>query len=389
MRLKSYFVQTMEEALRAAKMELGDDAMLVDTKPLQTGPGTRVRMEVIFASPTVTPPPTVPQAPTALNPNRGLQQFRCELAGLLDALGRKPDTARLGSASAAGSQLDWIRGKLLLAEVPPGTADAIVGICRPIVESLILRGEPSWADIERSVVPLLAAEWKHELPVATRFSRTIAVVGPTGGGKSSMIAKLAFHLGVARGAPVYVYSIDNLRVGASDQLAHLCSLLGVPFQSFDHSKALIAAIRGQAKRGQVLIDTPGYGSRDADILEETARDLAELEQVACHLVLPASLRYRELVRRKESYAAFPMTHLLFTRLDETEYFGPAWSFARYCGLPVEWVSTGPGVPEDIEEADASRMASALLGRAEYTPPQPPLPTASNFASAATAGNSRV
>ncbi len=388
MRLKSYFVQTIEEALRAAKMELGEDAMLVDTKQLQSTPGTRVRMEVIFAS-SMAPPPPPPAPPAAPLSIHGFEQFRGELAGLLDALGRNPDTGRLGAMSAASSHLDWIRGRLLLAEVPAGIVDTIVGICRPILESLTLRGDPSCVDIERSVVPLLAAEWIHALPAADRSPRTIAVVGPAGGGKSSMIAKLAFRMGVARGEPVCVYSIDNLRVGASDQLAHLCSLLGVPFRSLDHSGALGTALTGHARRAHILIDTPGYGPRDADVLEETARDLAKLEGAECHLVLPASLRYGELERRRQRHAAFPTTHLLFTRLDETEYFGPAWAFARSCGLPVEWVSTGPSVPEDVEEADATQVASAMFGRADCAPSMAPLQTVSHFASAATAGSSRV
>ena len=90
MRLKSYFVHTMEEALQAAKAELGEDAMLVDSKRLETLPGNRSRLEVIFAASAPPPPPPPPVKGSIA----GLRRFRGELTTLLDALNRKPDAAR-------------------------------------------------------------------------------------------------------------------------------------------------------------------------------------------------------------------------------------------------------------------------------------------------------
>jgi flagellar biosynthesis protein FlhF len=392
MRLKSYFVHTMEEALQAAKVELGEDAMLVDSKQLEAPAGGRSRLEVIFAAAAAPPPPpkvTARPLPVRKDSIAGLQQFRGELTTLLDALNRRPDATRLESVSPARPQLDGLRASLLLAEVPPLAADSFVGKCRPLVEGLILRGDRvESAQVEEAVLPLMAAEWPHLLDAEAAKPKVLVFVGPTGAGKTSAIAKLAFRLGVAKGHPVYVFSIDSLRIGASDQLAHLCSLLGVPFQALDYSGALYTAVSAVAGRGLVLIDTPGYGFGDGDLMDETAGQLRRLDGVACHLVVPATLRYSEMQRRQQHFAPFSPSRLLYTRLDETEYFGPAWAFAREVRLPVDWVSTGPGVPEDIEDADAFRLSSALLGKSTYTSGTSAQP-ASNLANAASAGAARI
>jgi len=399
MRLKSYFVHTMEEALQTAKVELGDDAMLVDSKRLETPPGGKARLEVIFAAPIAPHPKAVVAAAAAAAPApmavsapvgsiAGMQRFRGELTCLLDALNRKPDASRLEPLTPAGAQMDALRARLLLSEVPAAAVDEIVSQCRPLIEGLVLRNAAGEKDVERAVLPLLAAEWPHALE-DDGDRRIHAFIGPTGAGKTSMIAKLAFRIGVAQGQPVRVFSVDNLRIGASDQLAHICSLLGIPFQSLDYCGALPMAVSTAGGKGAILIDTPGYGPGDLDLLEETADYVRRVEGAACHLVLPATLRYSEMQKRGRHFAPFSPTRLVFTRLDETEFFGPAWAYARDSRIAVDWVSTGPAVPEDIEAADASQFAAAALGSAAFRSGAERAVKTNTLVSAATAGASRI
>jgi flagellar biosynthesis protein FlhF len=392
MRLKSYFVHTMEEALQAAKAELGEDAMLVSSKSLEAPPGGRARLEVIFATSALPmPPPKVAPPPPADRRGAivGLQQFRGELTTLLDVLNRKPDATRLEPLTPARPQLEAIRARLLHAEVPATAVDEILHRCTPILEGLLLRANNSMEDAEQSILPILAAEWKHNQQPEAAAPRVLAFIGATGAGKTSAIAKLAFRLGVSRSQPLSVLSIDNLRIGASDQLAHICSLLGVPFQSLDFSGLLGTAVSANPNRGVILVDTPGYGPSDLDVMQETAFHLGKIPDMQCHLVLPATQRYSEMSKRWNHFAGFRPSRLLFTRLDETEFVGPAWAFARSTAVPVDWVSTGPGIPEDIAEADPAKFAAAMLGQFPFSAngvnPQP----ASHIASAASVGSARI
>jgi flagellar biosynthesis protein FlhF len=371
MRLKSYYVQTMEEALQAAKAELGEDAMLVGSKRLEGQPGSRTRLEVVFAAAAAAPPPP-PKARAERTPTGDsgaeLRRFRGELATLLDALSRSPDAGRLEPLTPARPQLDALRARLLAAEVPAAAIDGILARSRPELERFMLRGAGQMAEAESAVLALLEADGPRTAAGKPAPSRVVALAGPSGAGKTTAAAKLAFRLGVSGGQPVSVVSIDNLRVGASDHLAHVCALLGVPFQSLDSSGTLHATITGhRQQRGVILIDTPGYGAADGDALEETAEQLRRIDGLECHLVLPATLRYSEMRRKYGQFAPFAPERLLLTRLDEAEFFGPAWTFAAEAGLPVTWVTTGPGIAEGLEEADAGRFAAALLGQSPYLP----------------------
>jgi flagellar biosynthesis GTPase FlhF len=368
MKLKSYFVQSMEEALQAAKRDLGDEAMLVRTKPLETAPGNRLRLEVVFASTGPTPPPVLPEpavaAPAGGAPARDVTGIRAELRSLLDVLAQPPDPRRL--SPRAGDQ-EELRGRLLLAGVPAGAAEKFLAGCPSGLTGVPL--------IER-----LAGTWRQPDRSPNSEPRRILLAGPAGAGKSTMIAKLAFRYAVTRSQPVSVISVDNLRIGASDALGRLCSLIGVPFLSLDDSAALAAAVHAAAGRTTVLIDTPGFGPRDNDLLDETAAHAAAVAGLECHLVLPASMSYPGMERQHRRYAPFRPSQLLPTRLDESDSLGSLWAFGAASGLAAEWVSVGPGVPEDIEDVDPYRIAETVLAATEPISP---------IASAAGAGGTRI
>lgn len=367
MRLKSYYVRTMEEALHAAKVELGDEAMLVDSKTIAGRAGSRASLEVIFASPVTPPPPpkvSAPAVPTvAPGSVAGLRRFRSELTTLLDALNRTPDATRLDPLSPARAQLDALRARLLEAELPVSLLDDTLRLCRPVLEGLALRGVADGEEMDQCLLPLLAADGPHPPEACAEGGRRVLVLtGPRGAGKTTAIAKLAFQWGLSEGRALSVISIDNLRVGGPDQLGRICSLLGVPFEALDDSAALRGALASRPPGAMILIDTPGYGSGDAEVMRETGAHLDCLEFLECHLVLPATMRYSEMKRQFREFAVFTPTRLLYTRWEETAFFGPAWAFARETRLPVEWLTKGPGIAEGLERADATRFAAGLLGR---------------------------
>ncbi len=363
MRLKSYFANTMEEAMLAAKNELGDEAMLVDSKRLAAGRGERVRFEVIFAAPAVIPPPVVKKAQGTAKASAGARdgwmECRGEWMALLQALREEPGEALLAGMSPAQEEMDAVFGHLLQSEVPPAAADEMAKRCRPLLEALVLESEDRRAELEKVLVPLFAAEMPHALETDENAGRAIALVGPNGAGKTSMTAKLAFRFGIEEGRPVRVVSMDNLRIGASEQLAQLCSLMGIPFQAAETGTSTVLGLTGRA-REVVLVDTPGFAAGDEDLMEELAVQLRRAGGVQCQLVLPATMRYSAMERAVERHGRFTPSRLLFTRIDETDVFGPAWGLSRNRQMPVEWVSTGPRIPEDMAAAEATRFASAML-----------------------------
>lgn len=380
MRLKSYFVHSVEEAIQQAKSELGSEAMLVDTKSLASQQGNRARVEVIFASPTQTPAPppivskpvvSVPARPSATVADRpSFQRFRGGLTNLLTALADAPGNGHLEEFEPGNEAMDWLAARLTVAEVS-----------RPLIGQLTANesfGSSEFESPAAAAASFLAARIPQPA-VATSEARRIALVGPLGGGKTSVAAKLAYQLGLDKGVAPLVLSLDNIKIGASDQLSRLCRLLGVAFQAIENPGELRFVLEENEHRRLVLIDTPGLHSGDPHLAGDLAACMAGTVPIERHLVLPAPARSDTMETWLGQAEALSIGHLLFTRIDETELYGPMWSLAAARRLPLSWLSIGPRIPEDLEPANVSHLCAAIAG----CPPSTSLPRAN----AARAGSS--
>jgi flagellar biosynthesis protein FlhF len=187
-----------------------------------------------------------------------------------------------------------------------------------------------------------------------------AVVGPPGAGKTAVLAKLAVQYGLRNRKPVQFLSMDTLRVGAAEQLRSYAAILGVGFQIADTNRALSQALEEHRGKGLVLIDTPGFAISDLEAGNETADFLARRTDIQKHLVLPASMRLADMRRTSAAYDSFRPSRLIFTRLDETQAFGPALSLASGGERPVSFLSNGQRVPENLEPASKAALTHLLL-----------------------------
>jgi flagellar biosynthesis protein FlhF len=204
-----------------------------------------------------------------------------------------------------------------------------------------------------------------------------------GGGKTSVTAKLAYQLGLEKGISPLVLSLDNIKIGASDQLGRLCRLMGVAFHSIENPGELRIVLEENEHRRLILIDTPGLHAGDPYLAADLAACLADTVPVERHLVIPASARSTSMETWLDQAEALSIGYLLFTRLDETELFGPMWSLAAARKIPLSWMSLGPRIPEDLEPANVSRLCSTIAGSLSFPSPSPALPRAN----AARAGSS--
>lgn len=375
MRLKSYFVHSVEEAIQQAKSELGSDAMLVDTKTLASQHGNRARVEVIFAAPTQAPaPPPVVSTPVVSVPARrsatvadqpAFQRFRGGLASLLTALTDTPGNGHLAEFESGNGPMDWLAARLFAAEVS-----------RPLIGQLsanetFVSVSAAFESPAAAAASLLAARTPQPA-VATSEARRIALVGPLGGGKTSVAAKLAYQLGIEKGVAPLVLSLDNIKIGASDQLSRLCRLLGVAFQAIENPGDLRFVLEENEHRRLILIDTPGLHSADPHLSGDLAACMDGAGPIERHLVLPAPARSATMESWLSQAEALSISHLLFTRIDETEVYGPMWSLATTRSLPLSWISLGPRIPEDLEPANVPQLCAAIAG----CTPTPALPRAS-------------
>jgi flagellar biosynthesis protein FlhF len=184
----------------------------------------------------------------------------------------------------------------------------------------------------------------------------IALVGPTGAGKTTTIAKLANHPHVFGGWPAGLLCLDTWRIGAVEQLREYAEISGHPFEVAYDERDVEAAMKRLARCDVVLVDTAGRGPAQADEAATLLAPLAVHGPLEVHLVLPAGLRLEHARRVRVHHRGFGITHLLGTKLDECPDETAMFELAAESGLPMRWIADGQEVPRHLRSAEAHRRA---------------------------------
>jgi len=357
--VKSFFAATIREAIEQARQELGPDALLLNTREAPPEARHLGAFEAVFgglpasanvSAPAAAAPEPAASAATVAAPTDDLRAQVREIRDLV---------ARLTPYSTSRRGESALERALIEAEIPAHLAREIDeavrqrGSSRSVVEIARPRSEGLVADT--------AAELEDRIEVDSELGRVVALVGPPGCGKTTMLVKLAFTEGIGKGRPVRLISTDTLRVGGADQLRTYAAILGVPFQAVESTAALAQAIDSAPPQALVLIDTAGYGPALFDALAvDLARYVASRQDIDVHLVLTATMRPLDMERAAGLYGEFRPQKLMFTRLDETSSYAALYCEAVRQPRPVSFLSAGQSIPEDIEEARKERLVETLV-----------------------------
>ncbi len=184
----------------------------------------------------------------------------------------------------------------------------------------------------------------------------VALVGPTGVGKTTTIAKLASKICLKNGQnQVALVSIDNYRIGAHEQLNTYGRILGIPVRTASSPKELKQIVKGFRNKRLVLIDTAGMGQHD-DRLARQRSFLHDLNMpIKMYLLMSAASQMRVLKEVFDAFRGFQPKACILTKLDETAFLGPALSLIIEQGLPLSFVTDGQTVPDDIYQANRSSI----------------------------------
>lgn len=200
-------------------------------------------------------------------------------------------------------------------------------------------------------------------PGAARAGRgpvVVALVGPTGVGKTTTVAKLASEALLKRNLKVGLINLDSYKVAAFDQLGTYAKILNVPFRSVETSEDLNVAVRDFGALDMVIVDTTGRSQRDPGSLKEMQDMLQTVPDVRTQLVLSVTTRDNELYDQANRFAAFRPQGIVVSKLDEATIYGAIYNVSQKSKLPLLCFTTGQRVPEDIEEASRERVAALIM-----------------------------
>jgi len=210
------------------------------------------------------------------------------------------------------------------------------------------------------LVPLDAAASDAVRPADGR-PMTIALIGPTGVGKTTTIAKLAANFKLREKKKVGLITIDTYRIAAVDQLRTYANIIGVPLHVISNPADMAEALRQCEKCDVVLIDTAGRSQRDDPKLDQLNQYIIAADPHEVHLVLSSTCTQSAMFDVIERFSQVRVDRIIFTKLDEAVTFGVLFNVARKVNKRLSYLTTGQEVPHQIEVGRSNRLAALVLG----------------------------
>lgn len=192
--------------------------------------------------------------------------------------------------------------------------------------------------------------------------KIVGLVGPTGVGKTTTIAKLAANFRIRDGIKMGLVTVDTYRIAAVEQLRTYAEIIDLPMKVVTSPQEMRRAIDELSGLDLVLVDTAGRSPHDDLKIQELRSLFAEAQVDEVQLVLSMTTSRRNLAETARKFMAAQPTSMIATKLDEAAGLGSLLSLNREFQLPVSYVTTGQAVPDDIEPANASRLSRLILGQ---------------------------
>ncbi|WP_223642509.1 flagellar biosynthesis protein FlhF [Planococcus sp. 4-30] len=372
MRLKTYFVGTMTEAIPMIKRDLGADALILNTKKIKTGgflgffqkdklevtaavdtvvkqevqPETK-EMELQKTKPLVNTTPETESAAELINELKNIKQFMVQ---------------RLAE-EALPEALQLLKQRLATQEV---AADIQTELLATLIARIEGEANHTSEYLERLAREELVEMIAHHQPQTTlQDPEIICFIGPTGVGKTTSIAKIAADYMLTKDKKVGLITADTYRIAAVEQLKTYGSILNIPVKVVESAGDLKKAISEFAGCDIILMDTAGRNYQQKHYIDELERLLPDNHKVQINLVLSLTAKYEDMKKIIDNFQSIAMDELLLTKKDETSSSGAILNLIHHYGIPVRHIANGQNVPNDILAVTPELVADFILGEENH------------------------
>lgn len=371
MRIKRYVAENMVKAMAIIKQDMGDNAVILSTKPINKGGFfgyfSKKMIEVTAASDF--------KNNFLTNDSKTYEKKNSEIEEIKQGMYELKKL--LNNFSYPRDSVNYNKHFNLNTEALNKVYNILInnGVQQKIAMELIEKTVESLKGSELKDEGAIKNAIKIEISniIKNTFSgikdnndkRILAFIGPTGVGKTTSIAKLAAKYSLYNNEKVGLITTDTYRVAAVEQLKIYTEIMGIPlkvvYSPYEMEKSFLA----YKDFDIILIDTAGMSSRNKMQLKELKNILEPVPLTDTFLVLSATTKEKDLIEIINNYSLIKTNRLLFTKLDETTTYGSLLNAVNYTNNALSYVTIGQSVPEDIEEADPDKLASLILGEYEW------------------------
>jgi flagellar biosynthesis protein FlhF len=361
MKIKRFRAKSFSEALELVKKELGDDAVVISTEEKK---GLFPSVEVVAAVDYEDPAHGYLKARNQVFDGPQCKKGSKPISLSTEVPFTSPEIEHLlKEITLLKNTIEELKRSGYEFNLPPEKREAYNYLReRGIKEEFIFRLLEKTTKPEE-IKKQISLDLKIKKPFFHR--RALMLIGPTGTGKTTTIAKLAWHA-LKQGRRVGLINLDTYRIGAIEQIRIYAKIMGLPLHVVSDGKELQEALRDfSPSRDTVLIDTTGRRPSDIDYLKGLSEILRGLKEagpfsIETSLLISANSEEDSMIEAWNYYRILPVTSLIFTKVDETVRFGHLYNLYLVYQKPVFCITTGQIVPDDIKFPSEIELASLIL-----------------------------
>lgn len=226
----------------------------------------------------------------------------------------------------------------------------------------ILKSASDYKDDDLDETEILRDIFERDILVTNKgLKGKVVLVGPTGVGKTTTIAKLAGRLALVEKKKVGLITIDTYRIGAIEQLKTYAEIMNIPFKVVITIKEMEDAIESMSDCDVVLIDTTGRSSKNTMQISELRAFVQKAEPDYVNMVISATTKNKDIKSILKGYSELEYGSVIITKLDETTVYGSIYNISRNANKPVSFITTGQNVPDDIKVSTKEELTRFILG----------------------------
>ncbi|MGG3466007.1 flagellar biosynthesis protein FlhF [Neobacillus pocheonensis] len=364
MKIKRYIVDSLPQAVQRIRQDLGDNAVILNTKEIKTGGifglFTRKQLEVIAASEMDEQRAAEPDAPPMEGKKEDQDSEVLQRLNKMEQLLGSFINHQQPSQDPIPSVLKkWVT-RLEDQEVDGEVIHFMMKKILAVYSSLEERTEQ---EVEAIVLDTLIKLFQDGNAVegVETDAAMITLIGPTGVGKTTTIAKLASRHVLFQRKKVGFLTADTFRIAAIEQLKTYANILNIPIEVVESPDQLPRSLSNLKNCQIIFMDSAGRNYLEEQYIEEIDSFLSLALKQENHLVLSMTSRWKDMKQIVERMKSVQIDRVILTKWDESTCYGAALNLVYHYPYPLSFLSLGQGVPEDIMLAEPEYMAKKILG----------------------------